>query len=422
MKIDRNWPAPWLNGRTMSWAGYDVASSVYGGVVPGVLAPLYIHELARDLPNPAVIWGVLSAIAVLVSCLAALAAAAAAARVSRLTVLVVLTAALVVAMVGLAWNPHASLAQASLAYVAAQSFYFAAMTIYESFLPDLVSGEERQKLSGFGWATGYLGGVVAIIVLLILVDGQPQSITLLISCFGALAVVSGLFFAIILLVMKNAHFVALQGEDGPPRIGSALEVVRNWRANRGVFRLLLGTMLIQMAIVVVVTFTTPILSNRFGQGLSELLWLLLIIHVLSVPSTLGWSHLMAGASRLRVTVFLLACWGLVLLLLAFGSGPWVPLITVVAIGCCLGATLSGLRGFLAEAVGQSNPVALFALATTAGRLASALGPALFVLILLVAGETPALLASLLVLCLGAIITLGYLSNAEPPVMKPAPLT
>ena len=166
--------------------------------------------------------------------------------------------------------------------------------------------------------------------------------------------------------MRREGFASIERRQGSPQLQGVLGAVRHWRSNRRVFQLLLGTMLIQMAIFVVVTFTTPILADRFGQSLEDLLWLLLIIHVVAVPSTLGWSHLMTGAVALLPTLLLLASWGVVLLLLAFGSGPWMPLVTVTVIGCCLGATFSGLRGFLAESVGDANPVALFALATVGG--------------------------------------------------------
>jgi predicted MFS family arabinose efflux permease len=220
--------------------------------------------------------------------------------------------------------------------------------------------------------------------------------------------------------MRREGFADLKPAAGEPQLQGVLGAVRHWRSNRGVFRLLLGAMLVQMAIFVVVTFTTPILSDRFGQSLEDLLWLLVIIHVVSVPSTLLWSHLLTGAARPLVTVLLLASWAAVLLLLAFGSGPWMPVITVTVIGCCLGATFSGLRGFLAESIGHSDPVAFFALATAAGRIAAGLGPALFSLIMLAAGEQMALLFMLLVLACGGGLILTTLRREPPAAAKPDP--
>lgn len=422
MKIRKRTERSWLDGRALAWAGYDVAASVYVGAVPSVLAPMFVRELARNYEDPTAVWGVLAAVAVLVSSLAVLAAAFLAARINRFTLLTALTAGLMVAMAALAWNPHASFTQAALAFVAAQSFYFAAMAIYESFLPEIAPAAARQRLSGFGWAIGYLGGITAVIVLLVLVTGRPQDLNVIAVCFGALVLLSGAAFAIILPAMRRQGFGEIQRPVGTVQLQGVLSAVRNWRSNRGAFQLLLGAMLIQMGVFVVITFTTPILADRFGQSLEDLLWLLLVIHVVAVPSTLAWSRLMSGASRAAATLLLISSWGVVLLLLAFGSGPWMPLLTVTVIGCCLGPTFSGLRGFLAENVGSSDPVALFALATASGRIAAALGPALFSGVLLLAGAGVALLIILLVFAIGGAIILNYIRHDTVTAVKPGPVS
>ncbi len=124
MKFGRKTKGIWLHQRAMAWAGYDVATSVYAGVVPALLALLYIRELSVGMENSTAIWGVVSVTSVLVSSIAALAAASAASRFARFSVLVILTQALLGAILALAWNPGASLIHAAFAFVAAQSFYF----------------------------------------------------------------------------------------------------------------------------------------------------------------------------------------------------------------------------------------------------------------------------------------------------------
>ena len=400
----------WLTRRTLAWAGYDVASSVYIGLAPAVLLPLYFRDLMSGFSNPTGAWGGLAALAVLVSSFAALGAAAAARRRPRFHLLALFSAGLVAAIALLAWHPGPSLLIAALAFIAAQSFYFAAVTIYESFLPDLLPAGDRQKLSGFGWSIGYLGGIFGIVVLLVIMGAAPQSRELIERCLIAIALISAVFYAAVLWFMHRQGFAKL-GEGGASlRLGSVLGALRPWRAQRRVLLLLLATMLIQIAVSVVVTFTAPILADRFGQSLRDLLWLLLLIHVLAVPLTIAWSHVMAPQWRMVATLVLLASWGAVLLLLAFGSGPWMPLVTVLVIGCSLGATASALRGFLAESVGDSNPVALFALATVAGRIAAAGGPALFAMSSFAAGEQAALMVVLLVLLCGGGLLFLYLRS------------
>lgn len=402
----------WLNRKTLSWAGYDVASSVYFGVAPTVLLPLYFQDLLAGSAYPTAAWGGLASLAIVASSIAALAAAALSARMPRFRLLGLATAGLVLAMAALAWPPVPSLAAAAAAFVAAQGFYFAATSIYESYLPDLLPSHQLQTLSGFGWAIGYVGGAIAILVLLMLVAGQPQSEALIRSCFAVLAIISAGFFVIVLGLMKRAGFPALrQGAEGP-HLAGVVAVLRRWREHRGLHQLLIGSMLVQLAISVVVTFTAPILASRFGQTLPDLLWLLLLVHFLSVPSTIAWNMLMTSWSRVAPMAILLGAWGFVLLLMAFGSGPWMPVATVAVLGCCVGATASALRGFLAESVPPGSAPAFFALATVAGRAAAALGPALFALITALRSEQAALMVVLALLGVGAALVLLHVVREE----------
>jgi MFS-type transporter involved in bile tolerance (Atg22 family) len=135
--------------------------------------------------------------------------------------------------------------------------------------------------------------------------------------------------------------------------------------------------------------------------------------VLSVPSTLLWNAWLGSRSR-RVPMFLLTgSWAAVLSMLAFGVGSWMPVCIVTAIGCCLGATHSALRGFLAEAVPDGGGSAFFALFTAAGRAAAAIGPALFALVTARASEQAALMAVLAMMAAGAALVIHHLRNHRP---------
>lgn len=404
----------WLTKRSLAWASYDVASSVYIGLAPAVLSPLYFNRLLSGDANPTAAWGVLASIAILASGIAALLTAALAARVPRLRLLQLLSAGLLLAVAALAWNPASSLQWAALAMIASQCFYFSATTIYESFLPDLLPQALRQKLSGFGWAVGYLGGVLGIAALLWTTAGKPETTTLLQGCYAVLGIISALLFIAVFALMRQAGFAELENNAARPSISGILNVVREWRRHGSVFRLLGGTMLVQTGISVVVTFTAPILADRFGQSLDDLLWLLLVIHLLSVPSTLAWNHMLTNWSRILPMCLLLASWAVVLLALAFGSGGWMPLITVTAIGCCIGATSSTMRGFLAEIVPEGRSPAFFGLSTFVGRLAAAMGPALFAAVSQLEGNRVALLVTLAVMAIGALLVIRHMLDDRPP--------
>jgi MFS-type transporter involved in bile tolerance (Atg22 family) len=95
-------------------------------------------------------------------------------------------------------------------------------------------------------------------------------------------------------------------------------------------------------------------------------------------------------------------------MLAFGAGSWMPIAIVSVIGCCLGATQSALRGFLAAAVPEGGGPAFFALFTVAGRAAAAIGPAIFAVVAVRASEQAALMTILLMMAAGTALVIHHL--------------
>lgn len=406
---------PWLNRRMLAWASYDIANSAYFGIAPSLLFPLYFTDRLQHVSNPTAAWGALAAVAVLLSSLAALGAATLSRHVPRYRLLCLFSSGLVLALVPLAVSPPPALLLAVLGFMAAQIFYFAASTVYESFLPDLLPPGRVQMLSGFGWGLGYLGGLLVIGLLLLLVAGHAESPGLLASCFAVLVVASAVLFLIVLAIMRRAGFAALGSSSNfmPDDFLRPREILFDWRPHRRLLALLTGTFLASTGLSVIVTFTAPILATRFGQGLGDLLWLLLVVHLLAVPSTLIWNHLLTGWSRVATLALLLGSWCAVLPLLALGAGSWVPVVTVIMIGCCLGATSSALRGFVAEIVPDGGGPAYFALATVCTRAAAALGPALFAIITALVNERAALLAVCVVMMLGMGLLVRHVRQPLP---------
>jgi UMF1 family MFS transporter len=59
-----------------------------------------------------------------------------------------------------------------LLYVLANVCFGAAVVFYNAFLPDIASEDQRDRVSSFGWAMGYLGGAILLIVNLAIFIGR----------------------------------------------------------------------------------------------------------------------------------------------------------------------------------------------------------------------------------------------------------
>jgi UMF1 family MFS transporter len=398
----------WLTGRTLAWAAFDVMSSVYFGIVPNVFFPIYFQRFVASDSNANAAWGLLVTVSIIISGMAALGAAALARRISRFRLIIAFMTGLVASLVFLSLQLPLSIWIVSAAFVVAQSCYFAATTNYESYLPDIAPAGTVGRVSGFGWSIGYLGGVAGTIILLVALGHWPEDVQIYRATFGIVAMLTVLLAIPVFFTMSSKGFASLRHPLAEPDWIGTSHVLRHWREHKPIFVLLFGTMFIQSATAVVVSFTAPLLQRNFGQSYKDLLWLLLFLQLLSMPTTYISSMLSDRWSRYKPIMLVLSGWGVVLLLLAFATGAWIPWIIVIALACCLGATNAALRSFLAEAVPPGQSTAFFGISTFVGRISSALGPLLFVLILEVAGERVALLAIVVVLIVGGSILLSYL--------------
>jgi len=179
-------PNPAAHGRWLilgAWALYDVANSTYLAIVPAVLFPVYFTSVvAAGRSDAAQLWGGLAAAALLVSgLLAPLAGAWADAKHARLPLLALFTLLCCAAMALLGLPRQGDIALAAGLFVVAQVGYIVAMSLYDAYVERLAPllGGGAERLSSFGWALGFLGGIAAILLAMglardgAMADGTP---------------------------------------------------------------------------------------------------------------------------------------------------------------------------------------------------------------------------------------------------------
>jgi UMF1 family MFS transporter len=391
----------------MSWIAFDPVTSAYVAIVPSVLFPVYFQKLIAG-GGISLAWGGLVAAAIVGSGVAAFAAVALMRIIPRFWLLCGWVALLVANTFVLSIPAAQSPWIPALAFVVAQASYSAAMTTYESFLPTIARSGEIHRISGLGWSVGFTGGIIGIFLLIWIVDDNATGTALYRDSFFVIAALTAALALPVLFFMYRRGFSAMDAPRVMKRHAAVWTTMKNWRVHRRTLTLLFSAMLIYSATAVVVNFTAPILTGRFGTSFHDLLYLLLVVQVLSVPSTYLIGELSQRWSR-RVPIFLLLSgWGVVLVLLACGSHAWMIWIIVAVLGCCAGATNATMRSFLVESIPTPQAGVFFGLFAVAGRISSAAGPMVFVMVAKSVGERYALLLMCAILLSGASVLFAYL--------------
>ncbi|HSV66703.1 MAG TPA: MFS transporter [Mycobacteriales bacterium] len=281
--------------------------------------------------------------------------------------------------------------------------YSCAIVVFHSMLVDLAEPAERDRVSSFGWALGYLGGGVLLagnFVVSFLIDDRAVVARLSLAS-------AGVWWAAFAVV----PFVALRGRlgsarpvrpaDGPVLLAGFRQLAATIRRLRGfpvTLAFLVAFLVYNDGIQTVVT-----LSAQYGQSelrLSEpvLLSAILLVHFLAFAGALllGWLARFHGAKR--VVLGSLVVWTLVVVgayFLAAGSIlQFYGFAVVVAL--VLGGSQALSRSMFSHLVPRGEEAEYFGLYEVSNSGTSWLGPLIFGLALQNTGSYRTALVSLVV--------------------------
>ncbi|GBD49219.1 MFS transporter [Methylopila sp. Yamaguchi] len=162
-----------------AWALYDAATQpVFTLLATFVFAPFFVSRLMDDPAEGQALWGVAAGTAGLIVGLATPPLGAIADRtggrklwIAGFSLLIVLGAsALWFAVPGSAYAVPIALGGFVVATIGAEC----ATAFTNAMMPTLAPPERIGRLSGLGWATGYVGGLIALAVALLLFSADPE--------------------------------------------------------------------------------------------------------------------------------------------------------------------------------------------------------------------------------------------------------
>src|ERR687895_349453 len=159
-----------------SWVLYDFSNTIFSVSILSYFFPLWFGD---ELGAGGSAYNYLAALAALLIVLTApVLGAVADLRQSRRPYLILFTGVAVAFTAGLGFS--GSVLVAAALFVVAQVSYQSALVVYYALLPGVSAGRGAGRVSGYGTAAGYVGAILALIVVTLFVSEQ----TLLGVTFG----------------------------------------------------------------------------------------------------------------------------------------------------------------------------------------------------------------------------------------------
>jgi MFS transporter, UMF1 family len=164
----------------ISWIFFDWAAQPYFTLITTfVFAPYFATHVAQDPASGQALWGFATAAAGVAIALLSPVLGAVADATGRRKPWIAVFGALLVLGSCLMWigRPHAPelIVPLLTAYVIATIGVEFATVFNNAMMPSLVPPERIGRLSGTGWATGYVGGILALVIVLGFLAASPES-------------------------------------------------------------------------------------------------------------------------------------------------------------------------------------------------------------------------------------------------------
>ena len=158
-----------------SWCLYDFANSAYTTlVVTFVYATYFAEKIVGDPEKGMILWsrGV-TITALFVALLSPILGAVADRAGTRKLFLLISTVVCVLGTAGLFGIQEGAVVWALTLFVISNIAFEMGMVFYNAFLPDLAPADRIGRISGYGWGLGYVGGLLALLLALLLLV-QPE--------------------------------------------------------------------------------------------------------------------------------------------------------------------------------------------------------------------------------------------------------
>jgi len=306
------------------------------------------------------------------------------------------------------------------AFLLIANICFAASNVfYNSFLVDITTEDRRDRISSYGYAAGYMGGLIMLFVNLGLINfgesfGIDKGLAVRISMLSA-SIWWGVFAAVAFALIRNREPHLNAKGKNLVKVGF-VEIWRTLRELAGLkytLLFLVGYLLYNDGIQTVILNSSIFLSQELfiSRGLESdptfLLAIFVVAQIFALIGALVFERIARVIGAKRTIVVCLGIWsGIVIFAYGFLQTSVQAFIMAVFIGLVLGSTQALSRSLFSQMIPKSRESAFFGLYEISEKGTSWIGNLVFAIVVGTTGSyRHAILALIVFFVLGMIILL-----------------
>jgi UMF1 family MFS transporter len=289
------------------------------------------------------------------------------------------------------------------ALIALANFAFESSQIYyNSYLPDIAPAGRLGTVSGLGFAIGYLGSIIGLVVALPLVNARQ---------FNLLWILVAAFFA----VFSVPAFLALPPDRPQPekRVNVA-HIFRDVLGNQQLRRFLLAYFIYFDGVETTIVFSGIFAATTLKFTTPEVIKLFLAVQCSALAGALLLARPTDRWGAKRVITVTLVLWVGVSLGAYFALTKPTFVAVAVTAGLGLGSIQAASRALMASLIPPGKESEFFGFYALCGKSSSILGPLVFGAVSYLAGNQRAAVAAVGVFFVVGLILLQRVKSASPP--------
>jgi len=326
----------------------------------------------------------------------------------------------VVATALLSLSGPGSAIPAALLFVAANIGFEGGLVFYDAYLPEITSRRSLGRVSGYGFAMGYLG---AFAILLMLKPLLSKGIVVanmhnLQLSFLVVALFFALFSTPLFLTLRDTRGVRSMADLPRNRHGAFASVsrsvaevvhtVRHIMSYPDLSRFLLAYFFYNDAILTVIAFSSIYAQNTLGFTTGELIVFFMTVQTTAILGSVVFGLVTDRIGPKRTIVMTLFIWFAVIFMAILSQGKTLFYVTGLLAGLSMGSSQAASRSLMARLTPKEHITEFFGFYDgTFGKASAVVGPMVFGIVSSQAGSQKVALAALLIFFgLGLLIMTG----------------
>lgn len=368
------------------WSIYDFANSSFTTiVVTFIYAAYFVQGIAPDETSGTGTWSIGVTITALVIALSSPFIGAVADRGGyRKRFLFISTVATILGSIVLFFPIEGQVTFAICAFVFANISFEMANVFYNAYLPDIAPQEKIGRISGYGWALGYIGGLICLVIALFaLVQTENpvfgfsteggeniRATSLLVAAWFALFAIPTFLW----VKETNDEFresYSTLFKDAAGRIGQTFAEIKTYRQ---IFRLLVARLIYNDGLVTIFAFGGIYAATEFGFSFTEVIYFGIALNLSAGLGAFVFGFIddrVGGKKTIMVSLIGLTIASLIAVFTTSKTMFWVAGILV---GLLVGPNQSASRSLMGRFVPDDKETEFYGFFAFSGKATAFLGP------------------------------------------------